>query len=47
MSVSAARCDKCGIAYGVVKIAVLVAGRVNLSAQLCAGCLDKLLDGAR
>lgn len=40
-------CDKCGLAYGVVKIAVMVEGRVNLSAKLCAGCLDRMLDGAR
>ena len=40
-------CDKCGYAVGVVKVAIMVEGRVNLDARLCPEHLDKLLDGAR
>jgi hypothetical protein len=31
-------CDRCGYAYGVLRIAVLVDGHVKIERALCADC---------
>lgn len=40
-------CDRCGYAVGVLRVLVMVEGRVNLNAKLCADHLNELLDSAK
>ena len=40
-------CDRCGYAVGVLRVLVMVEGRVNLDARLCIEHLNQLLDQAR